>query len=168
MYRTSVVADDALEALDDALVRLRRLWVSPASPAAPQDGGGPPLPMSTVLVVDAVHRLVTAQQEATVTAVAARIDVAASTASRLVDRAVDASMVRRGTSTVDARRTVLSLTPEGQALFRSAVAFRRGTLREILDGWAPADVATLADLLTRFAAAAHAPAGEAPTSKQQR
>ena len=113
--------------------------------------------MSTVLVVDAIHRLQVAQPwaEVTVAAVADRLDVAASTASRIVDRAVTASMVGRGASAVDTRRVALTLTRSGRTLLIEAGGFRRSYVAHVLDGWTVAEVDTFAELLDRFATAVH-------------
>lgn len=150
-------ADESYALLDDALIQLRRFWVRTAPPAMATVDPGIPVEMSTVFVVDAVHRLqtVTPPGDVTVTAIAARLDVAASTASRLIDRAVTAAMVTRGTSEVDPRRVVLSLTEQGRELCTQASAFRRTYLSGVLDGWTVAEVDTLATLLDRFATGVH-------------
>ena len=142
--------------VDDALIRLRRLWSGTAPRAASADHATP-VELSTVLVVDAIHRLQAGQPEAevTVAGIARRLDVAASTASRIVDRAVTASMVTRGTSAVDPRRVALSLTPKGQELVIEAGSFRRSYVAQVLAGWTAAEVETFAGLLDRFATAVH-------------
>lgn len=147
MYRTHV-QDEALAAVDAALVRLRRLWS-----AAPHlvDEAGRPVEMSSVLVVEACSRHAAEGREATVGAVAEFADVTHSTASRLVDRAVTAGLVVRSTSPSDARRAVLALSPAGRALRARAVAFRLAWLRSTLADWPAADTEAFADLLGRFA-----------------
>lgn len=152
MYSTCV--SDALLALDGALIQLRRLWAA----GAPRLGrAGEAVEMSTVLVVDAVQRLTEGDPpaEATVAAVADRLDVAASTASRLVDRAVTAGVVRRTRSAADPRRAPLVLTTEGRALVARATEFRLAYLHTLLEDWTDADRRTFAELLTRFATAVH-------------
>lgn len=146
--------DATLLALDEALIQLRRLW----SAGTPRLGrAGEAVEMSTVLVVDAVQRLAEGDPptEATVAAVADRLDVAASTASRLVDRAVAAGVVRRTRSAADPRRAPLVLTADGRALAARATGFRLTYLRTLLEDWSDADRRTFAELLTRFAAAVH-------------
>jgi len=133
MYRTYV--DDPLHEIDDALVRLRRLWSS-----APRGAE-----MSSVLVVEACAR---GDGPVSVGEVARFADVEHSTASRLVDRAVRAGYVER---TTDGRRAVLELTTTGRELRERAVEFRTAWLTSVLDGWPDADVAALARLLGRFA-----------------
>jgi DNA-binding MarR family transcriptional regulator len=152
--------DDSYALVDDALMQLRRLWsgstASAAHGAAIADHV-PPVEMSTVLVVDAIHRLQITQpgSEVTVAAVARRLGVAGSTASRLVDRAVTSSMVTRGASSIDTRRVALTLSSPGQTLVTSSGAFRRSYLAQMLEGWTVGEVDTFAELMGRFATAVH-------------
>jgi len=157
MYRAGMQGDESYLLVDDALIRLRRLWSGAVPRVATASGRDTPVEMSTVLVVDAIHRLQVTkpQAEVTVAAIADRLDVAASTASRIVDRAVTASMVTRGASCVDPRRVALALTPRGQTLLVEAGAFRRSYVARVLDGWTEAEVDTFAELLDRFATAVH-------------
>jgi DNA-binding MarR family transcriptional regulator len=149
--------DDSYVLLDDALIGLRRLWNGAVPRASAMADRAPPVEMSTVFVVNAIHRLqaVRPEGEVTVADVAGQLDVASSTASRLVDRAVTATMVMRRASATDTRRVALSLTAGGQGLLEAAGEFRRSYLEQVLDGWTAADVDTLAMLLDRFAAAVH-------------
>lgn len=152
------MSESPLAQLDDALIRLRRLWSgSAARPADPERW--PDVELSTVLVADAVRRLrgEAPDREATVASVAARLEVAQSTASRLVDRAVGAGIVRRTASAEDARRTVLALTRRGDQLASEAEAHRQEVLGRALHLWSARDVALLARLLGRFAEDVHAP-----------
>ncbi len=152
-----MTGDESYLLVDDALIRLRRLWTGTAPSAATTADRSTPVEMSTVLVVDAIHRLLVTQPQAevTVAAIADRLDVAASTASRIVDRAVTASMVTRGASTVDPRRVALTLTPHGQTLLMEAGTFRRSYVARVLEGWTKAEVDIFAKLLDRFATAVH-------------
>ncbi|MGV8910921.1 MAG: MarR family winged helix-turn-helix transcriptional regulator [Propionicimonas sp.] len=149
--------DESYLLVDDALIRLRRLWTGTAQRPATSARRKPTVEMSTVLVVDAIHRLqvMALDGEVTVAAIADRLDVAASTASRIVDRAVTASMVARGASSVDPRRVALTLTPRGQKLLAEAGAFRRSFVAGVLDGWTEAEADAFAELLDRFATAVH-------------
>jgi DNA-binding MarR family transcriptional regulator len=133
MYCTYV--SGPLHDIDDALVRMRRLWS-----AAPRG-----VDMSSVLVVEACAR---AGGPATVGDVARVADVEHSTASRLVERAVRAGYVERA---ADGRRAALHLTADGRALRERAVAFRTAWLTEMVGDWPDEDVAAFARLLTRFA-----------------
>lgn len=146
--------DSTLLALDEALIRLRRLWAS-GTPGLGR--AGEEVEMSTVLVVDAVQRLTERKPptEASVAVIANRLDVAPSTASRLVDRAVAAGMVRRTRSAADPRRAPLELTTEGRGLAERATQFRLSYLTDLTTGWSDRDRRRLSQLLGRFAAAVH-------------
>jgi DNA-binding MarR family transcriptional regulator len=156
MYVLYILVADArgedLQALDEALVRLRRLWT--ASRAHAVDDFGARVEMSSVLVVEACARA--AGAETAVGDVAAFLDVEPSTASRLVDRAARAGLVRRTASAVDARRSALVLTHAGRALRARAVAARLGWLAGVVHDWPEPDVRALAEVLGRFADAVSA------------
>jgi DNA-binding MarR family transcriptional regulator len=157
MYHTQMFAMTVLNQLDDALIRLRRLWQTPSITRVLIEPDGSPLEMSTVLVTDAINRSLHASPPTAVRVgdIAERLDVAPSTASRLVDRAVRAGMVSRGRDSADNRHVTLTLTPSGSALLGRALTFRTQYLEQVLTGWPRDDVATLARLLDRFAAAVH-------------
>ncbi len=163
MYGTRMHPDDArvdLMRVDDALLRLRRLWTSPPPALVLEPLVGEPVMMSSVLVVEACAR---GGNEIGVGEVAQFLDVDPSTASRLVDRAARSGFVERRSSRVDARRVAVVLTPSGQALRARAVDFRLDWLSTVLEGWGDAEVGVLAAALTRFADAVGevGPPGEA-------
>lgn len=147
MYYTYVNAH--LAALDDALIRLRRLW-STSRQRIVQDGATP-VEMSSLLVVEACARGERTGREVTVGDVAELADVTPSTASRLVDRAETAGLLHRSASSLSARHTALGLTPAGAALRERSVAARTAWLGEQLRQWDAADVERLGTLLSRFA-----------------
>lgn len=156
-----------LHDVDDALVRLRRLW-SPGRSAA-LDAEGRVVEMSSLLVIEAIARHDGATQQdgplrrdgvpqrdglprpARVGDVAAFCDVEASTASRLVDRAVRSGLVQRAPSPSDSRRTELTLTDAAHTIRERATTFRTGWLASVLADWSPDDVTVFAAALTRFA-----------------
>ncbi len=136
--------------LDETLVRLRRLWT--ASRAHVVDDLGGRVEMSSVLVVEACARAgSTSVVEVTVGDVAAFLDVEPSTASRLVERAVTAGLVRRTPSTASARRTALDLTEAGRALRARATAARLDWLSRVVAEWSHEDLRAFAAALARFA-----------------
>lgn len=141
--------EQGLAALDDALLRLRRVW------SATRQGivtdGDVPVEMSSLLVVEACARGHSAGREVTIGDVARLADVTPSTASRLVDRAQAAGLLARNTSQSDGRRTALSLTAAGAALQARSIQARLEWLAERLADWPAADVAQLGTLLNRFA-----------------
>ena len=143
-------ADPALARIDAALMNLRHLWHGPGSR---RPSGGDGVELSTIWVADALSR---AEDGLTITELAAALDVAQSTGSRLVERAVAAGMVQRGASATDARRVVLRPTAAGRALAVEARAFRGGYLRRLTEDWTETERTTFAALLARFADAARA------------
>ncbi len=146
--------------LDDGLIRLRRLW----SPSRQRlfDDSGVAVEMSSLLVLEACARGAAAGREVSVADVASLADVAASTASRLVDRAVSAGLVERGTSRIDPRRSALSLTDHGASLQARAYTERTTWLAGQLRDWPAEDLDRLARLLSRFADTLYR--GDDPTS----
>lgn len=157
----SGTADDSLVRLDAALLSLRRVIDAPARPMLRQ--GDDHVEVSTMLVVDAVARM-GEHGEVCVTQIASALQVAPSTASRLVERAATSGMVVRATSVEDPRRATLALTANGRALQHRAVAFRTERLASSLREWTPQEVRTLTDLLTRFADSIRSTPDPVPTS----
>ncbi|MFC0038129.1 MarR family winged helix-turn-helix transcriptional regulator [Actinomadura rayongensis] len=156
------LSDPVLADVSLALFHLRRVWFKPdlmrRIRAQTADGpGGRPLQISNLMVVQAVAALTAfcAEQrpegEVTVGAVADRLEIDPSTASRLVGHAIDAGLISRRPSPLDARRANLGLTEAGERVKRVAERFRRAYLDELMDGWTPAERAEFARLLTRFA-----------------
>ncbi|RFU37001.1 MarR family transcriptional regulator [Actinomadura logoneensis] len=159
-------ADAPLSDIALALFHLRRVWARPdlmkkiraQTSAGP---GGRPLQLSNLMVVHAVAALAECADgpEVTVGAVAERLEIDPSTASRLVGHAIDAGFVSRRPSPVDARRANLGLTDAGRRLRQVAERFRRAYFDELMSGWTDREKVEFARLLTRFAdAAAHSPA----------
>jgi DNA-binding MarR family transcriptional regulator len=157
--------DPVLSEVSLALFHIRRMWARPdlmkKIRAQTSTGpGGRPLQMSNLMVVHAVAGLsATASAaeggpEVTVGAVAERLEIDPSTASRLVGHAIDAGLVSRSPSPVDARRANLGLTERGVRVKQVADRFRRAYLDELMSDWTPVERAEFARLLTRFAEAA--------------
>ncbi|MGI5325806.1 MarR family winged helix-turn-helix transcriptional regulator [Actinomadura nitritigenes] len=92
--------------------------------------------------------------EITVGAVADRLEIDPSTASRLVGHAIDAGLVSRRPSPVDARRANLGLTDAGRRVKQVADRYRRAYYHGLMNDWTDAERAEFARLLTRFADAA--------------
>jgi DNA-binding MarR family transcriptional regulator len=157
-------SDPALSDIALALFHLRRVWAKPdlMKRIRAQTSGGPggrPLQLSNLMVVHAVAALSCepAQpngEEVTVGAVAERLEIDPSTASRLVGHAIDAGLVSRRPSPVDARRANLGLTDAGVRVKQVADRFRRAYLDELMAGWTGTERKEFARLLSRFAEAA--------------
>lgn len=164
MYDTSV-RQETLRHLDAALLALRRFAEAPAPRGGPTlIHGRERVEISTVLVVDAVARRGDGE-DCSIGTVAEELRVAHSTASRLIERAVQVGMVQRARSGSDPRRVALSLSAAGEQLQRDATAFRTSRLEELLEGWTATDVTTLTRLLERFARSAH-PSRVTPIEEQ--
>lgn len=143
--------EDPLLVIDEALIALRHLWTTPAHLHDPDLGT---VDMSTLWVVDGLRRQ-SPDQEHTVSDLAAHMDVAHSTASRLVARAEDAGAIVRRPSANDRRRVAVELTPAGSRLAAAGLEFRLAILRHATHNWTPHEHQTFADLLARFARSAH-------------
>jgi DNA-binding MarR family transcriptional regulator len=141
--------DQGLPAVDDALLRLRRLWA--VSRHRILNDGLTTVELSSLLVVEICARLREQGEAAHVSDVATFADVTPSTASRLVDSAEHAGLLSRQPSRRSARHTALVLTPAGAALQQRAAAARIEWLSEQLDDWPSADVDDLGRLLQRLA-----------------
>lgn len=153
--------DESLREIDAALIGLRRLWSAPPRLDDPQLGR---VDMSTIWVAEALVRLTDGARETTVCEVASVLDVAPSTASRLVDRAERSGVVRRGRSAADARRAALTLTSAGRELAGRSAGFRLGYLDRVTRTWPPQQRRRFAQLLTDFVNSVHrTPPGREPS-----
>ncbi|SRR6266511_2524432 len=97
---------------------------------------------------------------------AARLGVAESSVTRMVDRLVSARLAQRRPAPEDRRCVVAGLTAEGRKVLRGVRAERREFLGEILEALSPADRAELVRMFGVLAEALRArrggPAGRAP------
>ena len=148
MYDTHIMdVDEAdLRTLDQALISMRRFLQAPRN----VPDGGQHVELSTLLVLDAIDH----QPSASIRDVAERLQVTHSTASRLVQRAVDAGAISRAAGQ-NTRRTTLTPTAAGTALSDRARAFRYDQLRQRLHGWTPTQIRTFAHALHRFTSSDH-------------
>lgn len=88
------------------------------------------------------------------TALARELDVASSTALRMVDRLIDAGLVERHTPPENRRETHLSLTPVGRRTVHNVTNRRRKELRTVIARIPANQRAALVDAMSAFAAAA--------------
>lgn len=146
---------EVLTRLDAALIEMRRLW-SPTTSGRAAQGAASGVDLSSVLVAHVVGE---ADDGLAIAEVADLLGVAATTASRLCDRAVAAGFVQKVPSRDDARRRTLTLTNTGLELRAQSLAFRRDYLEHLLAEWTVDEIVTFEGLLTRFAASvtAHPP-----------
>ena len=73
-----------------------------------------------------------------------------STLSRQLEQLISAGLLRREGERPGRRGSVLALTPTGQQHLASAAQAVRDRLAERLTGWDDGDIATFAQLVTRF------------------
>jgi DNA-binding MarR family transcriptional regulator len=137
-----------LDALDEALLEIRRLVRRPGYRARFLGSLHDPVDVGTVRVLRAVER--SGDAAPCVGDIAARLDVDPSTASRLVDQQVSAGYLERARSPEDRRRTALQLTRTGRALLAEATTVRRSLLAEVTASWDDDEVAALAAMLERL------------------
>ena len=101
-------------------------------------------------VLDIIEEAEEAGGLATVTSVAAALNIDQPRASKLVAATVAAGLVRREADQADGRRALLVRTPAGRRLSAQAHAFRRQVFGEAMADWPAADRAEFARLLSRF------------------
>ena len=98
----------------------------------------------------------------TVSALADRLAVHASTMTRMCNRLVTRGLVVRAPSAVDRREVVIALTSMGTSVVESVMATRRRELDEVVRRMGDDDRVAVVTALNKFAKAA----GEAPSSTQ--
>ena len=89
-------------------------------------------------------------EETMVSTVAERLSIDPSRASRLVAEMVNAGYARRAVSQRDARRTILELTPAGEAVVAAVQKYKWLLLGEFFSGWSKADIDAFVPLLERY------------------
>src|SRR4051812_45358427 len=101
-------------------------------------------------VLDAIEAAEQAGTPATVSGVAASLNVDQPRASKLVAAAVEAGLGRREADQADGRRAPLVRTERGSALFEEVHRHRRSVFAAAMSDWSDADRAAFARLLTSF------------------
>ena len=147
-----------VEAVERAMVGLRRsmnrrtLARLAEQRGAPSPGGpaGPAVNSAAFDVLDALEAAEQAGAPATVSSVAAALNIDQPRASKLVAAVVAAGLVRREADQADGRRALLVRTAMGRALSDEVHRFRRAMFSAAMSDWPDADRADFARLLTRF------------------
>lgn len=137
--------DDLDQVVDAVLAGSRALVAVSARSIA--GAKGVTLPQYRMLVV--LH-----ERTATLSELAAQLDVAPSTALRMVDRLVAAGLVERTVKPENRRETHLSLTTSGRRTVRSVTERRRRDLRTVVAQIPARRRAAVGRALEEFAAAA--------------
>jgi len=142
-----MAAGPRLDALDRALLEVRRLVNRPGYRSRLLGPIGRRVELSTVRVLHAVDQ---ADRAPSIGEVAATLAIDPSTASRLVDQRVAEGLLERSPDPDDRRRAVLSITGPGRALLAELATSRRLMLEDVTEGWSADDVRTLEQLLSRL------------------
>lgn len=90
--------------------------------------------------------------ETMVSTVAARLRIDPSRASRIVSDLIGKDLAQRSVSQRDARRTIVELTPRGQAIVDASRRFKYLVLGEFLSGWTDEEIDAFVPLMARFVA----------------
>jgi DNA-binding MarR family transcriptional regulator len=88
--------------------------------------------------------------ETMVGSVAERLAIDPSRASRIVSEMVDGGYARRAVSQADARRSIIELTPRGQAIVEAVRAYKFLIMGHFLADWSAEDLAQFVPMLQRF------------------
>lgn len=143
--RSPALLDDVLDRLDAALLAARQWPRRPRHRRYVRERLGTPIELAMVRLLRAIESA--PGDDPTIGEVAALLGVDPSTASRVIDRAVDRGAVERRPCTDDRRRTRLVLTTVGGDLLDAVGEARRTVLGEVTAGWEPRDLEVLAGLL---------------------
>ena len=135
-----------LHDLDDRLASVRVAIQRPEYRRRLLSGLDIPGGITTLRLLRAVQRL-GVEEAPSIRDVATRLAVEHSTASRSVDTAVKAGLLKREACEEDLRRTRLSLTARGRSLLKKGSARRRELLASVTDGWPSEDIDRLVELL---------------------
>ena len=141
-----------MAAIEQAMVAMRRSWsrrsLQRRAAAAGSVGaaGAGAAEAAAFQVLDAIE----SGGLLTVNGVADALGVDQPRGSRLVARAVEAGLVRRGADPDDGRRSVLVLTPRGARVLAEGHRARRAAVEAALAGWPDEDRETFARLLRAY------------------
>jgi DNA-binding MarR family transcriptional regulator len=146
----------ATDAVVDAVVRASRALVGITVRALASVSDEVTLPQLRTLVV------VSLQGAQTVSALADRLDVHASTMTRMCSRLVARGLVVRKPSAIDRREVVIELTAQGQGLVDEVMQKRREEIDEVVRHITPEDRDRVVSALDLFARAAGEPGTPVP------
>lgn len=142
-------------ALDDAgraLFRLGRMFDRQRVRRVLAQSTGRSVKLSRILAVQAVEAgLEEPGTEVTVGAVAGRLEVDQSTASRLMADTIRDGYLSRATSGADGRRSRLELTEAGRRLAEDSRRYQRSVFEDLTREWPEGEREQFARLLAKFA-----------------
>ncbi len=175
--RTQIPGEAELWQGGPALFRIIRFWSRRWAAGAARDGAGDAEHVGHVLILEAIAAALSSERSepagesdlgkaAAISDVAAEIGLDRSNASRMLAAAVEAGLVTKATSTADARRTELRMTPAGQSVLAAARAWQEQTFLELTASWPRADARRFAVYLHRLAAQSVTPPAREITAKE--
>lgn len=138
--------DADIAALEDALTRLIRRSVLPVVGEANRAAAGVTLDRAPYVALVRIDE----RAPVRLSELAEVLDLDVSTASRHVAKLEQLGLVSRENDPADGRACLLAPTPEGLEVLVRVRDARRRRLAEWVGHWEHRDVASLADLLTRF------------------
>ncbi|NJP49655.1 MarR family transcriptional regulator [Streptomyces sp. SBST2-5] len=148
-------ATDDAEAVTRAFLTASRLLVAVSARSLAAVEERVTLPQFRMLMV--LHT----RGDTKLVALAEQLQVAPSTAMRMVDRLIAAGLAARQTNPANRRETLLSLTGEGRRIVEHVTARRRAEISAIVERLEPRQRAALIEALTAFNEAG----GEPPVSQ---
>ncbi|MEW2120099.1 MarR family transcriptional regulator [Streptomyces sp. NPDC005474] len=149
---------DDVDAVTRAVLTASRLLVAVSARSLAEVEERVTLPQFRMLVV------LSTRGDTKLVTLADLLQVAPSTAMRMVDRLIAAGLAERRLNPANRRETQLGLTDEGRRTVEDVMARRRAEVAGIVARLAPARRAALVDALTAFSAAGGEP--PAPTEDE--
>nr|WP_245223973.1 MarR family transcriptional regulator [Rhizobium halophytocola] len=123
--------------------------------------------LSHLDVIEAVRRAEEEEEgEATVGAVAQRLGLDPSRASRMVAQLVEAGLLRRDVSQADGRRAVVRLTDHSLDLVKQIRIAKRTLIRDAVSDWSETDVSRFSEMFEQFIGAITARAEEKAAERE--
>lgn len=169
--RTDIADDADLRRGGPALFQIVRFWSRRWPMGAAAEAAGDAQHVGHVLILEAIAAAVrggpaassdesgaSLARPAAIGDVAVELGLDRSNASRMLAAAVEAGLVTKATSTADARRTELRMTPAGQSMLAAARAWQEEAFLRLTASWPTADVRRFAAYLQRLAAQSLTPA----------
>lgn len=148
-------AMDDVDAVTRAVLTASRVLVAVSARSLAEVEDKVTLPQFRMLVV------LSTRGATKLVALADLLQVAPSTAMRMVDRLIAAGLADRQPNPGNRRETLLRLTPEGQRTVEDVMARRRGEIAAIVERLSPAQRLALVEALAAFNTAGGEPADPA-------
>ncbi|MDR8410080.1 MarR family winged helix-turn-helix transcriptional regulator [Nonomuraea sp. 3-1Str] len=153
--------DEHVETVERAMVAIRRSQTrrnlarlaaarQTTGSGADQETAAIAAPGGGAEILDVIEEAEEGGDAATVSSVAAALNIDQPRASKLVAAAVTAGLVRREADQADGRRALLVRTPAGRRVSARIHAFRQEMYAEAMRDWPAADRAEFARLLAGF------------------